>query len=167
MIRRLGFIALVLAAPLSAQQQNPPVRRQVLEGRIVDQFFENYRRLAGLTPEQFTRFRTVATRSFQQRRDRQQRERNLWFALEGQMRPGVAANPDSVSKLLDGIVVLRVAQVDQLKADDKEFATFLSPVQRAQLFLATERFQQSIQELIRRGMQRQQGGTPPSDFPEP
>lgn len=166
MIRGLGLIVLVLAAPLAAQQQTPVARRQVLEGRIVDQFFENYRRLAGLTPEQYTRFRAVATRSFQQRRERQQRERERWFALEGQMRPGVAANPDSVSKLLDGIVALRVAQVEQLKADDKEFATFLSPVQRAQLFLATERFQQNIQELIRRGMQRQQGGAP-SDFPEP
>lgn len=159
--------ALVLSAPLAAQQPGAPRQRQMLEARIVEQFFENYRRLAGLTPEQYTRFRAVATRSFQQRRERQQRERERWFALEEQMRPGVAANPDSVSKLLDGIVALRVAQVDQLKADDREFAAFLSPVQRAQLFLATERFQQNIQELIRRGMQRQQGGEPPSDFPEP
>lgn len=166
MIRRIALLAaLVLAAPLTAQQQARP-GRPILEARIAEQFFENYRRLAGLTPEQFNRFRAVATRSFQQRRERQQRERDLWFSLEGQMRPGVAANPDSVNRLLDGIVAIRAAQTDQLKADDKEFATFLSPIQRAQLFLATERFQRNIEDLMRRGMQRQQGGAP-QDFPEP
>lgn len=163
-MRRLTLLAAALVvAPLAAQQEPP--RRQILEQRITEQFYENYRRQAGLTPEQFTRFRTIAARSFQQRRERQQRERGLWMSLEGQMRPGVAANPDSVNKLLEGIVALRLAQVDQLKAEDKEYAAFLTPVQRAQLFLAVERFQQNIQDMIRRRMQ--QGGAPPNEFPEP
>lgn len=162
-MRRLSLLAVMLvAAPLAAQQ---PALRQALEQRIIEQFYENYRRQAALTPDQFNRFRTIASRSFQQRRERQQRERGLWMSLEGQMRPGVAANPDSVNKLLEGIVASRLAQVDQLRAEDKEYATFLTPVQRAQLFLAVERFQQNIQEMIRRRMQ--QGGRPPGEFPEP
>ncbi|MSR06981.1 MAG: hypothetical protein EXR93_07955 [Gemmatimonadetes bacterium] len=165
-MRVLGFLAAaaLVAAPLAAQQPGAP-RRQLLETRISEQFLENYRRQAGLTPEQFTRFRTIATRSFQQRRERQQRERGLWISLEMQMRPGVAAVPDSVNKLLDGIVALRLANVDQFKADDREYATFLSPVQRAQLFLATERLQRSIED-IRRRMQ-QAGGAPGEFSPEP
>lgn len=163
-MRGLGVLLMILVAvPLAAQQP----RRQALEQRIVEQFYENYRRQAALSPEQFNRFRGVATRALQQRRDRTQRERRLWMALEEQMRPGMAANSDSVTKLMDGIVALRLANVDQLKADDKEYATFLSPVQRAQLFLAFERFQRNIEDLIRR---RLQGGIQPGgggDVPEP
>ena len=71
------------------------------------------------------------------------------------MRPGVAASPDSVTKLLDAIVATRAAAVDQLRADQKEYALFLSPVQRAQLFLAFERLQRNIEDVIQRRMQRQ------------
>src|SRR5262245_23529161 len=99
-MRGFLLVILVFAAPLSAQQGG---RRPVLEARIMEQFFENYRRQAGLSPEQFNRFKATATRSFQQIRERQMRERELFLALETQMRPGVAANPDSVSKLLDAI----------------------------------------------------------------
>jgi hypothetical protein len=157
------LLLVLMAAPAGAQQ----ARRQVLEQRIIEQFYENFRRQAALTPDQFTRFRTVAARSLQQRRERQQRERQLWMALEEQMRPGMAANPDSVTKLMDGIVAARLANVDQLKADDREYAAFLTPVQRAQLFLAFERFQRNIEELIRRRLQGagQPGGG--GNLPEP
>ena len=105
-----------------------------------------------------------------ERLERQQRERAVWLALEGQMRPGVAALPDSVSRLLDAALSLRAANVDQMKADDRELATFLSPVQRAQLFVARERLQRSMEEMVRRRMQQAggangAGGLPPE--PEP
>ena len=105
-----------------------------------------------------TTFRAVAQRSFQQRRERQQKERELWASLESQMRPGVAANADSVTRLLDAIVAIRTSALDQAKADQREFSTFLSPVQRAQLFLAFERLQRNIEDQIQRRMQRLQGG---------
>jgi len=164
-MRRFGLLLVgLLAAPLAAQQP----RRQVLEQRIIEQFHENYRRQAGLTPDQFNRFRGIATRSLQLRRERQQRERQLWMLLEDQMRPGMAASADSVQKLMDGIVALRLAGVEQFKADDREYAAFLTPVQRAQLFLQFERFQRNIEDMIRR---RLQGGVPPggagADPPEP
>lgn len=160
-MRKLGLLVLMLAGtPLAAQQP----RRQALEQRIMEQFFENYRRQAALTPEQFNRFRGVATKSLQQRRERQQQERQLWMALEEQMRPGMAANPDSVTRIMDRIVALRLASVDQLKAEDKEYAAFLSPIQRAQLFLSFERLQRNIEDLIRR---RLQGSGPPDGLPEP
>ncbi len=163
MRRAIMFAALVLVPPLAAQQ-GPP-RRQALEARISEQFMENYRRQAALTPEQYSRFRAIALRSFQLRRERQQQERDLWMSLEGQMRPGIAANADSVTRYLERIVALRVAAVDQLKADDREYAAFLSPVQRAQLFLAIERLQRSVEDMIRRRVQQE--GAPPGSPPEP
>jgi len=141
---------LVFAAPvLVAQAPGAAPRRQALEAQVVQRFMENYRRQAGLTPEQFARFRAVTQRSFTERRERQRREGELWSALETQMRPGVAANPDSVTRLLDGLTALRQAEAEQVRNDDREFATFLTPVQRAQLFLAFERLRRNIDELVR------------------
>jgi hypothetical protein len=151
----------LFATPMWAQQG--PRREQVMN-QITERFMENYRQQAGLTPDQNQKFRAVAQRSFEQRRDRQQKEQELWRALEMQMRPGVAANPDSVSKLLDAIVAVRATAVDQMRADYKEFSTFLSPVQRGQLFIQFERLQRNIEDLIQRRMQRAgMGAVQPQD----
>lgn len=159
MLRSLTLCALFSlgAAALTAQQP----RREALERQVVERFIANYRAQAGLTAEQDARFRTVAMRSFNQRRERAQRERQLWQALEGQMRPGVAANADSVSKVLDALSASRLAGVEQMRADDREYATFLSPVQRAQLYLQVERLQRNIEDMLRRRMQQGIGGAPP------
>ncbi|MBI4499675.1 MAG: hypothetical protein HY700_00800 [Gemmatimonadetes bacterium] len=152
-MRRAWLVALGLfGTPLWAQNQAP--QRQALMEQISERFMENFRQQAALTPEQNQRFRAVTQRSFQERRIRQEKEQELWRALEFQMRPGVAAAPDSVSKLLDGIVAIRSANIEAMRADQKEYATFLSPVQRAQLFLQFERLQRSIEEMIQRRMQR-------------
>ena len=137
--------------------------REDLMRQVTERFMTNYRQLAGLTPEQDQKFRAVAQRSFEQRRARQQREQALWRGLERQMRPGVAANADSVTRLLDGIVAVRASAADQARADQKEFATFLSPVQRAQLFLQYERLQRNIEDVFQRRMQRggEREGSPP------
>jgi hypothetical protein len=146
-----------LASPLEAQNQGPA--RQALVQRITQQFLENYRSQAALTPEQYQRFRIVAQRSFELRQQRQRRDQEIWRALQSQMRPGFAANPDSVSRLLDAIVSSRAGAAEQARADDKEFSTFLSPVQRAQLFLALERLQRNVERI----RQRIQGATDPMD----
>jgi hypothetical protein len=152
-MHRAWLVALGLfTTPLWAQQQLP--RRQALIQQITERFMGNFRQQAGLTPEQYQKFRGVAQRSFQERRLRQQQEQEFWRALESQMRPGVAANPDSVTKLLDGIVAIRTANLEALRADQKEYATFLSPVQRAHLFLQFERLQRNIEEMIQQRIQR-------------
>ena len=164
-MRRAWLVALGLfTTPLWAQQQAP--RRQALIQQITERFMENYRQQAGLTPEQHQKFRGVAQRSFQERRMRQQQEQEFWRALENQMRPGVAANPDSVTKLLDGIVAVRTANLEAIRADQKEYATFLSPVQRAQLFLQFERLQRSIEEMVQQRMQRSGGQGAPETPPD-
>lgn len=168
-MRRVWILSLwLVATPLWAQNQGP--RREALMSQISERFMENYRQQAGLTPDQYQKFRTVAERSFQQRRERQQTEQRLWRALEEQMRPGIAANPDSVTKLLDAIVAARAGALDQIRADQKEYATFLSPVQRAQLFLAIERLQRNIEDMMRRRMGGgglPGGGRPPGPPPDP
>jgi hypothetical protein len=146
-----GFV--LVAAPLAAQ--GPPDRPQVerLRQQVMQRFLEAYQTQAGLTPEQDRRFREVFRRSMEQRQAIQQREQALWRALEQQMRPGIAANPDSVTRLLDSLIAQRAALVEQARLEQREYRQFLSPVQVAQLVLMVERFQQQIQQIMRRRME--------------
>jgi len=167
-MRYLWLAALVVAAPLSAQgQPGQPTQSmpRVLPGgaiqgqdslaatlrqRVMMRFMETYRIQAGLTDQQFARFRREMRRTFEERAALQRRQRELYLALEGQMRPGVAADADSVSRLLDGLEQAQQEQVDQFKAERKAYSAFLNPVQVAQLVLAWQRLQQQVQQVLQR-----------------
>jgi hypothetical protein len=160
-MRLLALVLALVLGPALVQGQAPP--REQLMRQITERFLDNYRQQAGLTPEQSQKFRALSQRSFDQRRERQQKEQELWRALQVQMRPGMAADADSVTRLLDAILASRAAAVEQLRADQKEYAAFLSPVQRAQLFLAFERLQRNIQNLLQQRLR--QNPLPPDDQP--
>lgn len=168
-MRKLWMLALLGVAPPLLAQQAPPPGLQMLRQRVMEQFLATYRNQAGLTPEQDRRFTEVFKRSLEQRREIQQREQQLWRALEAQMRPGVAANPDSVTQLLDGVIAQRAAMVEQARHEQREYAQFLTPVQRAQLTLMTERFQRQVEDIMRRrmDMQARPGRMPMDTMPLP
>ena len=150
----LGIALTALAAgPLLAQ--NPP-RRQQLQQQVVQRFMANYRSQAGLTDEQYTRFQDVIRNSFQQRTQSLQMERELWLALEAQMRPGVAADADSLNTLMNAVLDIQVERVGQARAELEEYSTFLDPVQVAQLTIAWRRLQMQIEGVRGMGMQRRQ-----------
>jgi hypothetical protein len=158
---QLALVAFLLAAgPVGARAQDPPVV-EALRRQIMERFVQSFQTLAGLTPEQDRRFREAVSRSFEQRRELEQRERVLWRALEGQMRPGIAADPDSVSRLLDGLMAVQQAKLEQARGEQREYATFLSPIQRAQLTLMWERLQRQVEQVRQRQMQLRQGRVPP------
>lgn len=168
-MRKLWTLSLWLMATPVLAQRGPPPGVQALQQRVMERFLTIYRTQAGLTPEQDRRFTEVFRRSIEQRRALRQREQQLWRALEGQLRPGVAANPDSLTRLLDVLSAQRAAMLDQDRAEQREYAEFLSPVQRAQLTLMMERLQQQVEGILRRRMELQgrPGRFPPDTIPAP
>jgi hypothetical protein len=86
-------------------------------------------------------------------------------ALNGQLRPGIAANADSVGKLVDAISAARVSYARLIQDEMRELATVLDPVQRGQLFLMRDRLLQRVQEMREaaraRGGPDRPGGPPP------
>ena len=153
-MRRFLVVLLVCVAAPAVAQQPQPAQEEALRRQVMERFMENYRNQAGLTPEQFDRFTEIALRSFRERRQLELRQRQLVRALEGQLRPGVAADQDSLIVLLDAMTQARQELVNLGRRDLEEYATFLDPVQRAQLIVSLERFQQQIENLIRRRAQQ-------------
>jgi predicted phage gp36 major capsid-like protein len=150
MVRLAGLFSFWLAVAAAVGgglvAQQPPVAER-LRQQVMQRFLESYRVQAGLTPEQQEKFGEVFRRSLQRREELQRRQRELWEALEGQMRPGVAADPDSVTKLMDAILANGAALLEQTRSEQREYAAFLTPVQRAQLFILWERFQRQIEQV--------------------
>ena len=165
-MRTRFVVAMALAAtPMAAQDQPPMVEN--LQRQVMARFVESFRNQAGLSPEQDQRFRVVVARSFEQRRRLEQEERALWRGLSGQMRPGLAANADSVARLLDGIFTVQQAKLDQATAEQREYAAFLTPIQRAQLTLMWQQLQRQVEQIMQRRPMRQGGRMPPDLSPGP
>jgi hypothetical protein len=154
MMRALLVIAgLAGWAGTAAAQAGPPADR--LREQVVQRFMENYRAQSGLSDEQFAQVQSILRRSWETRQSFQQRERQLLRGLEREMRPGVAADADSVTRLLDGLLQVQTERVDFLRREQDEFARALTPVQRAQLVLALVRLENLIEQAgERRGAVR-------------
>jgi Spy/CpxP family protein refolding chaperone len=158
-------IALVALASTAQAQGGPGPGAEGLRRQVVQRFLENYRVEAGLTNEQYGKVQTIVQASFERRRAFQEQERGIVQALEGQMRPGVAANQDSVTALLDRLLQIQSERTEQARAEQREFAQFLTPVQRAQFVLAFTRLERQIEQVIQRRMG--EGARPPGRIRNP
>jgi hypothetical protein len=151
----LVMVGVLAAGPAWAQETGPeddPARAELLRQRIEDRFAERVKEEVGLTDAQLAKVRATSITYGGRRRDLAAQERLLRSSLAEQMRPGVAANQDSVSKLTDAIVNLRTAYAQTFRDENAEMATYLTPVQRSQLLAMRERFVRRIQEIRRQRM---------------
>jgi hypothetical protein len=118
-----------------------------LRRQIEERFGQRVKEQLRLTDDQAARLRGTQERFGERRRTlmRQQVERRM--ALNDQMQPGVAANSDSVRKLMDG---LQGGRADMLKIEqdeDRDMAGYLTPVQRARYQEMRRRFLDRVSEM--------------------
>ena len=160
----VGGLVLAMSAARVARAQEPAdtmmmddndtVAAAQLREQIEQRFAERVRARLALSDDQMKRLQAVHQRFGPQRRELARRYVENERALRGQMRPGVAANPDSVRAYLDVQQRLRAEQLELERAEDRELSTFLTPVQRAQL-LQMRRNLQSFVNRVREGRQGQ------------
>jgi Spy/CpxP family protein refolding chaperone len=164
-------VSLVLAPGLAAQDPSPArpdtAEAERLRARIEARFSQHVQQELRLTPDQSAKLRASQERFGTQRRAlmRQQLERRR--ALEDQMQPGVAANTDSVKRLMDGIQAGRAAMLKIEQDEDREMAGYLTPVQRARYQRMREMLMRRVSEMReqRRGG-RMGPGTGPGGRPQ-
>ena len=141
-------LAAVLAMPavVTAQSSGAP-RAQMLRGRIEAAFLEQVSRQLALTPEQRTNVERVLTEWGTRRRELESEERNLSMALAGQLRPGVAANSDSVTRVVDRLLANRVGYAESFQGEMRDLTPVLSAAQRGQFLMLREQIFRRIREL--------------------
>src|SRR6266540_3449750 len=153
MNRLVVFSLAVLLAPgggLSAQprdsmqQRGDTAEAERLRAQIEQRFSARVQHDLKLTQDQATKLRASQERFSARRRQ----------VMQQQMQPGVAANADSVSKLMDGMRSGRAEMLKIEQDEDREMSGYLTAVQRA-------RYQQMRARLMQRAaemrMERREG----------
>ena len=145
----LAVGVLVLAPPLRAQNEGEPdpERAERLRQQVEGRFAERVKERLQLSDDQMTRLRGTARTYGARRRELTERESEIRTALGEQLRPGVAANQDSVSRLTDALVAIRDSHAHALRDENREMSQYLTPVQRSQLFVMRERLVRRAREI--------------------
>lgn len=154
----LGLLMLVgSAAPMLAQDstQSPRMGSAEMRQQVEARFTERVKTELGLTDEQTARLKDVASGWYDKRRGLEGEERDLRQALSGQLRPGVAANSDSVSRIVNQLLDLKVKYAESYREENKQLG-FLTPVQRAQYYSLRERLLDALKQA--RQVRRAGGG---------
>ncbi len=155
----LGFA--VIFAPGLAAQQRDSVRQgrdtaeaAELRTMIEQRFSQRVQQELKLTNEQTAKLRNTQERFGPRRRAVMQQQMERRRALENQMQPGVAANQDSVRKLMDALTAGRMDMVRIQQDENRELGGFLTPVQQARYNMMRERLLNRVGQMRRerRGM---------------
>jgi Spy/CpxP family protein refolding chaperone len=147
----LGILLLAAAAPVRAQAPGTDrPRLEELRRRVRERYTERVRQELDLTDDQMRRLRTTVGDYGARRRDMEARQRALQGALVRQLRPGIAASRDSVARLTDELMALRVRYAESFRGEQADMARYLDPVQRAKITVLRERLLNRAQELGRR-----------------
>jgi len=125
-----------------------------LRAQIEQRFNDRVKQELNLNADQATKLRDTQERFGTRRRAMMQQQFERRRALDGQMRPGMPANADSVNKLMDGMRTGRAEMVRIDQDEDREMAGYLTPVQRAQFLQMRERLMQRVGEMR---MERREG----------
>jgi hypothetical protein len=125
-----------------------------LRAQIEQRFNERVTQELNLNTDQATKLRATQERFGTRRRDVMQQQLARRRALDNQMQPGIAANSDSVRKLMDGIQAGRTEMVKIEQDQDREMSGYLTPVQRARYQQMRERLMQRVGEMR---MERREG----------
>lgn len=154
--------------PTSAQQAQrdrplTPVERDSLERRVRVRMGQLLKTQLGLTDDQMRRLQATNARIELRRRALFEQEREVRGQLREAMRAQDTARSAEVSALLDRMISVQRQRVDLLEAEQRELATFLSPMQRARYFGMEEQIRRRVTEMRdgERGNPRRPGQSGP------
>jgi len=149
-------LAVILAPGLSAQRDSvrapsDSAQAEQLRTLIEQRFSQRVQQELNLTNDQTAKLKSTQERFGPRRRALVQEQMQRRRALEQQMQPGVAANQDSVRKLMQGLDAGRLEMVRIQQDESKELGTFLNPVQQWRYNQMRERFMARVGEMRRQG----------------
>ncbi len=151
--RFVGLACALLVGTAAVAQDVPPppdpARAEQLREAIERRFAEHVRTELGLNDEQMGRLHATNRKFAGERRTVMLRQRELRMALQQQMRPGVAADPDSVGRLNEALRENRSRLFELEQTQERDMAEYLSPVQVAQYRMLRERLLQRVEDLRR------------------
>ena len=151
---RLGERAAIRANRRAAQQQQkreaqPQGQRQQLQQQIRRTLWRVTKQRIGFSDEQMTRLERTTQRYDQERRQLAVEEKAQRVALRRETLADSAANQASIATALDRIHTVQQRRLDIQADEQKEFATFMTPLQRARFAALQDQVRKRLQEFER------------------
>ena len=146
------LLSAVLTSGAMAQAEAPETDTagaELLRSEIERRFAQRIQAELDLTPDQMKKLQATQSRFGPRRRQLVREGMGYRMALQREMRPGVAANADSVQAYMDGLQRVRAAQVALDEEEDRELAKYLTPVQRARFQMMRARLLQRANDIRR------------------
>lgn len=149
-----AFLAMTVIALsstiLPAQEPGAPpsVGRDSLEQRVRQRMGQMMKTQLGLTDDQMRRLMASNRRFEAQRRDLFQQERTVRASLRDELRASdTTARQAEIAALLDRMMVVQRQRTELIEAEQKELATFMTPLQRAKYFGMEEQIRRRVMEM--------------------
>ncbi len=124
-------------------------RRAAVEQQIRQRLWKVAKNRLALTDDQMTKLEQVSLRFDQRRRQLGQQEKVQRQALRGEILSDTAASQANVASALDQLQQIQRQRIDMQIEEQKEFAAFMTPIQRAKFMALQEEFRKRMQELLR------------------
>jgi Spy/CpxP family protein refolding chaperone len=119
-----------------------------LRRQIEDRFAARVQEELGLTDDQAAKMRNVVGGYFVSRRTMEAEEHRLRQAMASELRPGVAADQENLTRVTNQLLDLRVRYAESYRAEVKDLSGFLTPVQIAQFLMLRERLLDRIRQVL-------------------
>lgn len=140
-------VAAIQAQPVRGDRPLGPAQRDSLEQRVRMRMEQVLKTQLGLSDEQLRQLRATNTRIEQRRRALFQQEREVRVQLRDAMRVQDTTRNAEISGLLDRMIAVQRQRVELLDDEQKELATFLTPMQRARYFGMEEQIRRRVTEM--------------------
>jgi len=151
----LGARAAIRANRRAAQEERkqqavaPQVQRQQLQQQVRRTLWRVTKQRIGFSDEQMGRLERTTQRYDQERRQLAVEEKAQRVALRREILADSAANQASIAVALDRIHAVQQRRLDMQADEQKEFATFMTPLQRARFAALQEQVRKRLQEFER------------------
>lgn len=126
-----------------------PARRQLLEQQVRRTFWKAAKQRIGFTDEQMQKLERTTQRFDVQRRELGQQEKAQRVALRAQILADSSANQAAIASALDQLHDIQRRRLDLQAEEQREFASFMTPLQRAKFLAMQEQVRRRMQELVR------------------
>jgi len=147
----IGSSSVFAQKAVEGQAQPPRRDRAVLEQRFRERFEQLLRERVSLSDAQITQLREVNARLDSRRRELFTEERTVRRAVREALKGGDdQANQDRVAELTARALRVQRSRLDLIETEQRELATFLSPIQRARYLGLQEQLWRRADDMRRR-----------------
>jgi hypothetical protein len=132
--------------------------RAALEGQIGQRMWMRMQNVLGLTDAQMTKVRDINGRYLARRELLNQQERDVRMALNDERIAADSTRQSQIADLMDRLIKSQRQRIDIMEQEQKELATVLTPLQRANYLGIEENIRRQVEEFRRQGGPGGMGG---------